>query len=100
MPESSQSPRLAPIRRSWNPALPHYATAEEFTERERAALRYVEEINTARAAADQTFEALQQHFSEQEIVELTWLNAVGNYLNLQTKPLGIGSEGFCSVPTS
>ncbi|MCZ6806057.1 MAG: hypothetical protein O7F08_03830, partial [Deltaproteobacteria bacterium] len=42
---------------------------------------------------------LKQHFSEREIVELTWLNAVGNYLNLQAKPLGLGSEGFCSVPT-
>lgn len=79
-------------------ALPHFATAPEFSERERAALRYVEEINTTRIATDQTFDALKKHYSEQEIVEITWLNAVGNYLNLQAKPLGLGSEGFCSVP--
>lgn len=79
-------------------ALAQYATSPRFTERERAALRYVEEINTTRTATDETFEALKPHFSEQEIVELTWLNAVGNYLNLMAKPLGIGSEGFCKIP--
>lgn len=79
-------------------ALPQYATSPRFTERERAALRYVQEINTTRSATDETFEGLKLHFSEKEIVELTWLNAVGNYLNLMAKPLGIGSEGFCSIP--
>lgn len=80
-------------------ALPNYATSERFTEPERAALRYVEEINTTRTATDVTFNALSKHFTEKEIVELTWLNAVGNYLNLMAKPLGIGSEGFCAIPT-
>ena len=79
-------------------ALPQYVTSTRFTERERSALRYVEEINTTRTAADETFDALSVHFTEKEIVELTWLNAVGNYLNLMSKPLGIGSEGFCAVP--
>ncbi|MDH4283252.1 MAG: hypothetical protein OEV36_11410, partial [Myxococcales bacterium] len=79
-------------------ALARYATSPRFTERERAALRYVEEINTTRAATDETFDALRPHFTEKEIVELTWLNAVGNYLNLMAKPLGIGSEGFCRIP--
>jgi len=79
-------------------ALAHYATSSRFTERERAALRYVEEINTTRSATDESFDALKRLFTEKEIVELTWLNAVGNYLNLMAKPLGIGSEGFCSVP--
>jgi alkylhydroperoxidase family enzyme len=79
-------------------ALRQFATAPEFSERERAALRYVEEINTTRTSSDQTFDALRKHFTEREIVEITWLNAVGNYLNLQAKPLGLGSEGFCAVP--
>lgn len=79
-------------------ALPQYATSPRFTERERAALRYVEEINKTRTSTDETFEALKPHFSEKEIVELTWLNAVGNYLNLMAKPLGIGSEEFCKIP--
>ena len=44
-----------------------------------------------------TFEALRRHFSEREIVEITWVNAVENYYNLINLPLGIESDGFCSL---
>lgn len=71
MPEFSQNPRLAPIRRSWLMATAEYGLSLD--RRVRSLVR--------------------------EIVELTWLNAVGNHLNLQAKPLGLGSEGFCSVPS-
>ncbi len=80
-------------------ALAEYATSDRFSERERAALRYVEELNTTRRASDEVFAALKRHFSEREIVELTWLNAVGNYLNLQAKPLGLAPEGACEIPS-
>jgi alkylhydroperoxidase family enzyme len=79
-------------------ALPHYATSERFSERERAALRYIEELNTTRRAGDETFEALRRHLTEKEIVELTWLNGVGNYLNLMAKPMGLLPEGRCEIP--
>jgi AhpD family alkylhydroperoxidase len=79
-------------------ALATYASSERFGERERAALRYVEEIDTARQASNETFEALRRHFNEREIVEITWLNAVGNYLNLQARPLGLAPDGLrCGV---
>ena len=35
------------------------------------------------------------HFSESEIVEITWLNAVHNYYNLMNIPLEIESDGYC-----
>ena len=35
---------------------------------------------------------------EREIVELTWVNAVNNYLNMQAKPLGLAPEGACEIP--
>ncbi|MFN2425488.1 MAG: carboxymuconolactone decarboxylase family protein [Candidatus Binatia bacterium] len=79
-------------------ALPHFATSERFSPRERAALRYVEELNTTRRAGDGVFEDLKRHLSEREIVELTWLNAVGNYLNLQAKPLGLLPDDACALP--
>jgi AhpD family alkylhydroperoxidase len=79
-------------------ALASFDTSPRFDARERAALRYVEEINRTRTASDEAFAALRAHFSEREIVEITWLNAVGNYLNLQARPLGLGSEGYCVVP--
>ena len=44
--------------------------------------------------SDETFEGLRKHFGEREIVDLTWLNAVGNYYNLMAVPLGIESDGL------
>lgn len=79
-------------------ALPDYASSHRFSPAERAALRYVEEINSQHTATDDSFATLRQHFSERQIIELTWLNAIGNYLNLQARPLGFGAEGYCNLP--
>ena len=68
-----------------------------FTERERAALAYVEEATQTRRVDDATFAALQQHFDDTQIVAITWLNAVENYFNLLNGPLGIGSDGLCAI---
>lgn len=81
-------------------AMSDYLHSSRFSVRERAALSYVEDLNTTRRASDEAFENLRAHFSEKEIVEITWLNAVGNYLNLQAKPLGLSPEGECRLPNS
>ncbi|HXP84443.1 MAG TPA: carboxymuconolactone decarboxylase family protein [Bryobacteraceae bacterium] len=78
-------------------ALADYRTSPLFSERQRAALAYVEEATRHKRVADATFEALRQHFSEREIVEITWLNAVENYYNLINLPLEIESDGFCAI---
>jgi alkylhydroperoxidase family enzyme len=65
-----------------------------FTERERAALALVEEVTRTRELSTPTFERARRYFSEEEVVELLWLNAVENYFNLQAHPLGIGSDGL------
>ena len=73
-------------------ALPEYRTSDLFTERERAALAFAEEATEHKRVGEATFAALRAHFSETEIVELTWVNAVENYYNLQAAVLGIGSD--------
>ncbi len=78
-------------------ALLEYRTSPLFSDRERAALTYVEEITRDRRVSDATFETLRKQFSEREIVEITWLNAVENYYNLINIPLEIGSDGFCAI---
>jgi AhpD family alkylhydroperoxidase len=75
-------------------ALLDFRSSPHFSERERAALAYTEEVTRERKASDATFERLRAHFSEKEIVELTWLNAVGNYFNLMAVPLELESDGF------
>ena len=78
-------------------ALLEYRTSPLFSDRERAALAYVEEATRHKRVSDATFEALRKHFSEWEIVEITWLNAVENYYNLINLPLEIESDGLCAI---
>lgn len=78
-------------------ALLEYRTSPLFDARERAALAYAEEATSTRKVSDATFEELRKHFSEEEIAEITWVNAIENYYNLLNIPLEIGSDGFCSL---
>jgi alkylhydroperoxidase family enzyme len=78
-------------------ALDSYKTNSLFNSRERSALAFVEEVTMHRKVSDQTFEALCEYFGEDEIVELTWLTAMENFLNLTALPLGIGSDHLCEI---
>lgn len=70
-----------------------------FSAAERAALAYAEEVTLNRGAEDATFARLREHFTEEEIVYLTWLVAMTCYLNLLARPLGLESDGFCALLT-
>lgn len=78
-------------------ALLQYETSSAFTERERAALAYVEEATRNKSVRDDTFEQVEKHFSDREIAEITWLNAMENYYNLLNRPLNIGSDELCAL---
>ena len=80
-------------------ALDAYATNPLFDLRERSALAFVDEATKNRRVSDRTFDILRGHFDDGEIVELTWLNATENFLNLTTLPLGIGSDHLCEMRT-
>ena len=55
-------------------ALVRYSTSDQFTARERAALEYAEAIvREDRAVTDARVGRLREHFSEAEIVELTFI---------------------------
>jgi len=78
-------------------ALPEFATSPLFSERERAVLAYTEEATRRRNVSPAVFDALRKHASEKEIVEITWLNAVGNFYNLMAVPLELESDGFTAL---
>jgi AhpD family alkylhydroperoxidase len=78
-------------------ALLNYRTSPLFSGRERAALAYAEEATRHKKVSDATFENLRRNFSEAEVVEITWLNAVENYYNLINLPLEIESDGLCAI---
>ena len=78
-------------------AVASYRTNPLFTPAERAALAYVEEATRSKHVSDETFAALREHFSDAQIVAITWLNAVENFFNLLNAPLGIESDGLCAI---
>ena len=71
-----------------------------FSARERAALAYVESVTRQHHVDDVTFAALRRHFGEDEIVEITWVNALEQYFNAINAGLDIASDGFCALPES
>lgn len=74
-----------------------FEESDRITEREKAALAYVDEVTRSVHVSDTTFERLQQYFSDREIVQLTLLNAIENYYNLTAAPLNIGSDELCEL---
>jgi len=78
-------------------ALSEYGTHPLFSERERAALDYVTEATRRCEVSDETFERLRAHFDDQEIVEITFVNAAENFYNLFGGPLRIESDGLCAI---
>ncbi|WP_330633353.1 carboxymuconolactone decarboxylase family protein [Halocatena halophila] len=78
-------------------AVSTYQTNPHFTGAERAALAYAEETTRHKNVSEDTFEELRIHFSDREIVELTWLTAFHTYTNLINIPLEIESDGLCAI---
>jgi AhpD family alkylhydroperoxidase len=81
-------------------ALPVYRTSSLFSDKERAALAYAEEATLNKRVSDATFNELQKHYSDREIVEITTVTAIQNFTNLTNIPLGIGSDGLCAIAQS
>ena len=75
-------------------ALSGFRSSALFGERERAALAYAEEATRQHDVSDATFAELRKHFDERQLVELTWVNAIGNFFNLLAVPLGLESDGL------
>lgn len=80
--------------------LERFAESPHFSPAEKAALTYTAEVTHERNCSDKTFEALRAHFDDTQIVELTWLNAIGNYFNLIAVPLRAGSDGLTEIALS
>ena len=77
-----------------------FATSPAFSERERAALAFVDEATRHKTVNDATFENLRKHFDDREIVEITLMNALENFYNLLNIPLEIESDGLLEIAES
>jgi AhpD family alkylhydroperoxidase len=75
-------------------ALPRYRSSVQFTEREKLALDYaVAVMRTPVEVTDELFARIKEHFSDEQLVEITALLTVVNFDRF-TAAFGIGSAGF------
>ena len=78
-------------------ALTDPANSPLFSERERAALAYAESIATASSVPDDLFQNVTQHFTGDEIIELTaaitWEICAAKF----NRTLEIESQGICMI---
>jgi AhpD family alkylhydroperoxidase len=84
--------------------LPNFERSEAFSLLEKLVLRYVAAVTRTPAdVPDELFDALREHFSEAQLVELTTALALENYRARFNHAFGVGSQGFsessyCTVP--
>ncbi len=79
--------------------LADWRKSRAFSDLERVALEYAERITyTDQKVDDALFARLKQHFSEEQIVELTAVVALENFRSKFNPSLGIEAQGFCLLP--
>jgi hypothetical protein len=80
-------------------ALDGFRTSTLFTEVEKAALVYAEEMcRTPVDVPDEVFAEVRRHFSDEQIVELTAMIAFENFRARFNRAFEIASDGFCRLP--
>jgi alkylhydroperoxidase family enzyme len=68
-----------------------------FSDEERAALQFAEELTLNKKITDETFEWVRQYFTERQIVEMAWAVTHEHIYNLMNGAFNIGSDGLCQV---
>ena len=83
-------------------ALPRYRESELFSEAERVALELADAATALpHDVSDELFARVQEHFSDPEIVELSYIIALENFRSRFNRTLRIEAQGFyCVVPES
>jgi alkylhydroperoxidase family enzyme len=77
--------------------LSEYSTSERFTTRERAALAYSEAIvREDREVTDACVARLREHFSEAEVVELTFIVGYQTFASKFAKAFRLSPQGFAA----
>ena len=76
-------------------AIPDYVASPLFDDRERTALEYADSMTiTGQEVPDELFERVRQHFSEDEVIELTEIIAWENASAKFNRALRIPSQGL------
>jgi alkylhydroperoxidase family enzyme len=76
-------------------ALASYATSPEFSDREKAALEFAERVvRDDQEVSDESFVRLRRHFTEPEILELTFVVGYQTFASKFAKAFQLAPQGF------
>lgn len=75
----------------------NYKSNDVFSERDKSMLKYVSEMTKNVTVSDQSYNNLKRYFSDEEIIEITFVSSSQTYLNRLVKPLNIGSDELCQI---
>ncbi len=79
-------------------ALLSYKDSPQFTEREKAALEFSEQITRDdRQVSDECFSRVRRHFSQQEIVDLTFIVGYQTFASKFAKAFQLPPQQFSSL---
>ena len=79
-------------------ALDEYRTSPAFTVRERVALEYAEQIvSDEQAVSDECFARLREHFSEADVVELTFIVGYQTFAGQFAKAFQLAPQGLGAI---
>ena len=79
-------------------ALAHYRWSDWFSAREKAALEYAERITRDdQEVTDTCMTRLREHFSEAEVVELTFIVGFQTFASKFAKAFRLAPQGFARV---
>jgi len=79
-------------------SLSDYKESPLFSTKEKAALRFAEELTLQKKISQATFSEAQQHFTERELVEIAWAVMTEHTYNLLNLAFDIESDGLCQLP--
>lgn len=74
-----------------------FETNDLFSEKEKIALKFSKEITCNITVGDDLYREVSTHWSDEEIIAISYITAIENYYNRLIKPIGIGSDDLCAI---
>lgn len=78
----------------------NFETYPQFSDAERVALRFAKELTLNKKVTDATYQQAQQHFSETQLIGISWLVGSEHIYNMMNSAFEIESDGLCVRTTA
>lgn len=78
--------------------LENFEGSDLYTDKEKAALRFATELTVHHKIPDSVYNAAAGHFTQRELVEITWVVGSEHVYNITNIAFNIESDNLCAVP--